>query len=370
MSVTIITATRDVHARAVEWALQKRGVQTEILMYGDYPQLVRISERIGSKQSSIAIDHINLGGYSGSIGALWRRRLCSPMVRSDLHRSDAAIALKESQCVIDSLEENFDSCAIMSANSIQGHRLAKQKPVQLRLASAIGMPIPETLISNDPDEIRRFYKEHQGQVVIKPFTAPTWKAADRSFFTFTKQVPEFLLTDDAALQAAPAIYQEMIHKSYEVRAFFAGRSYLAAKLHSQDAEVGTHDWRRAGSENLGVEPIVLPEAVTQLCWEYMDALGIVTGSFDFAVTKSGDYVFFEVNEQGQFLWLEQRCPAMPALEMFTDFLISCSPNFTYMGQSKNDISFALYEKSGSWDEVCGIEKEHHFVFEKKPPYVE
>ena len=61
----------------------------------------------------------------------------------------------------------------------------------------------------------------------------------------------------------------------------------------------------------------------------MNSLGIVSGSFDFIVTEDGEHVFLEVNEQGQFLWLEDLCPDLLLLDAFCAFLTSGDKNFAW-----------------------------------------
>lgn len=53
------------------------------------------------------------------------------------------------------------------------------------------------------------------------------------------------------------------------------------------------------------------------------------GSFDLIQTPDGEYVFLEMNEMGQFLWLEERLPEIPALNMFASFALNPSNTFEY-----------------------------------------
>ena len=48
--------------------------------------------------------------------------------------------------------------------------------------------------------------------------------------------------------------------------------------------------------------------------------GICFGSVDFAVDKDGQWWFLEINEQGQFLWLDQFNPQAKTLERFCAFI--------------------------------------------------
>ena len=166
MKVAIITAIRDLHARAVEWSLARHGVNATLLMYSDYPQSLKISEELSGGFDKLCISHNNASAINTQVDSLWRRRICSPMPREDLHSADYLIAIKESTCVRDSVELAFDSHAKMAANSVAGHNLAKQKPVQLRAAISCSLPIPETLISNDPDGIRRFAQNNKNNGAV------------------------------------------------------------------------------------------------------------------------------------------------------------------------------------------------------------
>lgn len=369
-SILIISVPRDSHARAVEWALTETGSPVTLAMYSDFPQKLSYSERINGADASLTLSQDARGEIDSAYAVVWRRRIGAPMVDPMLHASDLLIAEKEAGTVRDSLERYFDAKAELSVNSFTGHQRSKNKPVQLRIAAETEMAVPDTLISNCPKSIREFSKEYGGNIIFKSFTSPTWQGSGVTYFTFTKKIPRSLLQDDAALSAAPAIYQERIDKTFEVRALFMGNQHLAVRLGSQELSGSEEDWRRQSTANLRVEPHVLPDEVVEKCREMMRRLGIVTGSFDFAVDREGRYVFFEVNEQGQFLWMEQRCPSVPTLDVFTDFLQTADREYVWSGVRRPNITFGKYAASGAWDAALQQEAKLNLQYEIRPPYRE
>jgi hypothetical protein len=57
-------------------------------------------------------------------------------------------------------------------------------------------------------------------------------------------------------------------------------------------------------------------------------LGLVFGCLDLIVTPEGEYVFLEVNESGQFLWVEGYT-GLPLLDAFTELLIQGRKDFRW-----------------------------------------
>ncbi len=115
---------------------------------------------------------------------------------------------------------------------------------------------------------------------------------------------------------------------------------MAAKIYDQDPI----DWRTR-QHDMKVAPYCLPEGVERKIQALMDKLGIVMGMLDFIVTPDGDYIFLEVNEQGQFLWVEQMCPEIPVLDIAARFLASGDPHFDNQTNSVG-LKFAEFLETG------------------------
>lgn len=104
---------------------------------------------------------------------------------------------------------------------------------------------------------------------------------------------------------------------------------MTAKLDSQSDEGAKLDWRAMQGANLDIQPYKLPTFIENKLHNLMDKLGIVFGSFDLIVTPDDDYIFLEVNEQGQFLWIEELNPDFKMLDIFINFIINKSKSFKW-----------------------------------------
>ena len=113
-------------------------------------------------------------------------------------------------------------------------------------AAQCGFTIPETLYSNDPDEIRRFWGEHRkAGVIFKLHMQTHWHAqsSGERHALFTTELRQENLQDDAPLAGCPAIYQRKVEKAYELRVTCMDERCVAIRLDSQSRDSTRLDWR-------------------------------------------------------------------------------------------------------------------------------
>jgi glutathione synthase/RimK-type ligase-like ATP-grasp enzyme len=206
-------------------------------------------------------------------------------------------------------------------------KITDNKAVQQTLARQVGLSTPDTLYSNDPGEIRDFIRAHDGRIIYKPFRGASWRQGDTHWVPYSSILTEERLVEDHLLRLTPGIYQALVPKQYELRVTVMGRSLFTARILSQQTESGQVDWRKANHE-ITLEPWELSPGLADLCFRFMDALGLVFGCFDFIVTPKGEHVFLELNPAGQFLFVE-RLTGLPLLDAFCDFLIHAQEDFDY-----------------------------------------
>jgi hypothetical protein len=222
--------------------------------------------------------------------------------------------------------------------------VAQQKASQLRLAARAGLKIPPTLISNDPVEIRAFFRERGGVVAHKLLRPASWVVHDEQgehiYAAYTVPVSEDQLPDDDVLRLCPGIFQPYLEKSFEVRVACLGDFLVAVRINSQTDDRAATDWR-AGQFHVGMEPYELPPEVAAGCRRLLRALGLAHMSVDFVVAPDGAHTFLEINPQGQFLFLETRA-GLPLLDLFSEFLVVGTREFS--GRQGHDaVRFADFE---------------------------
>jgi glutathione synthase/RimK-type ligase-like ATP-grasp enzyme len=167
----------------------------------------------------------------------------------------------------------------------------ENKLVQLAAARAAGFRVPRTLVSHDPDQIRRFCAELEGRAVLKVV-----RGTVRSQL-FTLVVTPEHLADDDALRLCPTIFQEYVPGSRHIRALCCGDEVHAATIESADL-----DWRQ--DLRVPMAPYEVDPPTRRRLARLLELLGLRMGVADIKIDDAGDLVCLELNPQGQFLWVE------------------------------------------------------------------
>ena len=187
------------------------------------------------------------------------------------------------------------------------------KPLQLYRARQAGLDIPDTLITNDPQQVRDFVREHEGNVIHKTLT----HAEDRLLETRPwDEVRDGVHLDDA-LPIAPVTFQSSI-RGGDVRCVVVGETVLSVFVDS-DTSRSAVDSRLDLDAKCSVHE--LPNETAGKLLDLMSALGLVFGIVDFKLDRDGRYVFLEVNPQGQFMFMEI-LTRLPISETLARFLLS------------------------------------------------
>lgn len=327
MRVLIPTQIHDIHAKVVQRALEMRGHEAVLWYGGDLPSRQSLALEIDETgATALRIDGSDIAA-SGSYDVVWLRRPVYGVVPEDMHPGDRAFAEREWEQFLRGLWLTIGEGAFW-VNARQAATLAGSKPRQLVEATRVGFTVPRTLFSNDPAQIRAFIRDNPGETIYKPFCTSSWKMEDGAAYLFTAVVDEDALPADDVLRLAPGIFQPRVDKAYELRVTVMGRRLFAVRLASQSLEQARVDWR-IGTRALDMQPVTLPPAIEARCLALLDRLGLVFGCIDLIVTPAGEHVFLEVNQMGQFLWLEELLPELPLLDAFCAMLEQARPDFDW-----------------------------------------
>jgi hypothetical protein len=206
---------------------------------------------------------------------------------------------------------------------------------QLRLAQGLGLTIPETLVTNSPEEARRFVARHPGGVANKRLTnlMRPLRGYSTTYQLLTSRIDLEALdaADPASIRLAPTVFQEYVPKDVELRANVLGGQVLSAEILSQQDPQTTVDWRDypivQGPEGLDLDtsrwrarPTRLAPDLERTLVELVRRMGLVYSAVDLIRRPDGVVVFLEANYGGAFGWLEDMT-GLPILARYVDLLL-------------------------------------------------
>jgi len=120
---------------------------------------------------------------------------------------------------------------------------------------------------------------------------------------YTMDVPPNRYSD-SRISTTAHLFQAKIDRDHDVRLTVVGTLLFAVALH-RDRDDSAPDWRK-NYKIIHYSPCAVPAAVADGVRRLMDSLGLVFGALDFAVTADNQWIFLEINPNGQWFWLEQQ----------------------------------------------------------------
>jgi glutathione synthase/RimK-type ligase-like ATP-grasp enzyme len=165
------------------------------------------------------------------------------------------------------------------------------KPYQAQLITRHGFSVPETLVTNDPEQVLEFRARHR-RVIYKSISAL------RSIVT---ELADADLERLSALTACPVQFQRYIEGT-DVRVHTIGRTLFATAVLG-----GGIDYRYARRMR-GVDPqlqaVDLPPEVAERCLGLAASLGLEMAGIDLRVSPEGEVFCFEVNPSPAYSYYE------------------------------------------------------------------
>lgn len=313
--VAILTVEEDLHAYAIRQNLADRhGIPCDII------ETDRLADSGGLDWSPTAEFAPLLPVLDGQpvdvrdLGLIWWRRP-SGVSWKPPHRPKMPDGVSNAAAIDIITNDCRSTLAGLLFNEFHGvwvshpdaSRHAENKLIQLRAAHTAGLRYPRTLVSQNPDSIRKFCAALSNQVVVKTVSG-TYLAP-----LTPGRVDEGVLASDAAMRLSPAIYQEIIPGTRHLRVHMFGDEFHAALIRCEHL-----DWR-FHLEDSQVEPYRLPLRLRNRLAETMRLLNLNMGVIDLKLTPEGEPVWLEVNPQGQFLFIEGLAPEMRLTDALTDF---------------------------------------------------
>lgn len=255
-----------------------------------------------------------------TVTAVWYRRPVSPRTPSAItHPGAADFATREAEACLRNLWSQLGGLWVSPPAAI---RAAEAKLEQLRRAVEVGLPVPATLVTDDPTRARDFCRVHR-QIVAKSLGSAAVDHVHGRSVIFTTALHEEDFDQLDAVALVPTLLQERIPKRCDLRVTIVGERVFAAEIHTP-YEPDILDWRREPLERLAHTHHELPEKVARQVTALTKGFGLQFAAIDFVVEPSGRYVFLELNPNGQWGWIELSL-GVPIADALVDLLTGQEP---------------------------------------------
>lgn len=293
--ILIVTYPNNEH---VDEVLQHLTRPTVVVDTGSFPVSLGLNASFTREKEFI---HIVPPGSEKSvclcdIGAVWYRRISPLEVNPELTDPTARLfAWSEAN---EALLGVWYSLNCFWMNPPTADEVSQRKIRQLQVARKIGLSIPDTLITNDPIAAREFIERHGvGNVVRKCFR--NIQEAPRE--THLLRHEDLALLD--SVRYTPVIFQEYVPANLDLRITIIEDEIFPAAISSEQKYDADY---RPGLRTATVKPFTLPPRIAEQLLELMKEFGIKYGAIDMRITPDGDFIFFEVNPAGEYLFISRR----------------------------------------------------------------
>jgi hypothetical protein len=316
MQILILGNEREAHATWIFQALRARGIEATYWDTMTFPNPLQLSYLLGN------------GASLSNAKSFWRWRCNEPgretqdflldmphAVYWRSHNGFAAkpqadpflqkMAYREIESALGSLMRLMPCRWVNSAEAVALHTF---KPVQLQMLHAQGLDIPQTLISNNPDDVLAFFEAMGGNLIFKPVRG----GAHTEKLTREDLTPDRL----ACLAEAPVTFQECI-PGVDIRVYIIGQALFAAEIRATSPDEKILDFR--ADDQAQIVPITLPPDIQAQCFVAAKTLGLVFTGLDIRRTEAGRYAFLDINPSPMFIHFE-RMTGYPITDSLVDLL--------------------------------------------------
>ncbi|MEK6373088.1 MAG: MvdC/MvdD family ATP grasp protein [Acidobacteriota bacterium] len=302
----------DPHAVRVLDVLRRAGHETLLLNLADLPERAALTFDYDSAARPQILYTNGHGPLDlGHTRSAWWRRPQSPNLGAVSDQQVFQFTYQEWQEALNGLWQLLD---VPWMNPPALDEVAGRKAFQLRIASEVGLRIPRTLVTNDPEAARRFIDANGlGKTIFKTFscTHAVWRE------TRLVRKEELDILDQVRL--APVIFQEYIPAVADVRVTVVNDRIFPATIDSRGTDYEVDFRMSLGQAH--TEASELPAEIAERLLAMMQRLRLVYGAADFRLTPDGDYVFLEINTGGEFLFIEERT-GQPITQAVADWLVA------------------------------------------------
>ena len=285
MTVLILGAEDDDHAVHMRGHLRERGAEARIVDSRWFPASLSLAYEPGGERGTLSLPSGRRLAFA-EIGAVYWRSYHGVRSRSLPDPEQSFIGENDARGLFESMLIRLPARWV---NGWRAYALHQTKPAQLAMVAELGVPVPDTLVTNSPEDLAGFVARHR-DVIFKPVQG----GAHTRRVTPAHLTPENL----ASLRIAPVTLQPMVPGT-NVRVFVAGERVLACEIETERL-----DYRDDEAPSLRGHTLSLD--MEEACVRIARTLDLLWTGIDFRLTPGGRYVFLEANPSPMFLGFERQ----------------------------------------------------------------
>ena len=186
-----------------------------------------------------------------NISAVWLRDFDYGLIHSNCDDLNSAFVYQQWS---DALQILFGAIEYGWINSVDATSKSNNRLQQLIRAKHLGFNVPSTLITNDPDKARRFYQEHNQDIIVKVLHHHDVEVKNKIYSIYSHIVDNKDLSKFEDLIYSPSILQERIHFHSELRVTVVKDKVFSVKLDSNAPSTNYDDIHRNPCRDLKRRP--------------------------------------------------------------------------------------------------------------------
>ncbi|MFQ5730987.1 MAG: RimK-like protein [Planctomycetaceae bacterium] len=298
MTILILSPPDDEHAQHMRDFLQTQQARVRFLNSADFPSNLGICFEPATGAGCFSFPDGEMLKFADVESVYWRS-FAGVATQPLPDEEQAYIAHNDSRSLFESVLIHLKTRWV---NGWKAFQLHQTKPAALAMVAELGVPVPETVLTNDPDGVIAFIQRHS-HCIFKPVQGGA----------HTRRLELQHLSDENLdnLQFAPVTLQEEIPGT-DVRVFVAGERVLACEVRTEAV-----DFR--DDPDPEIVAVDLPRDVAERSIRIARTLHLLWTGIDYRRTADGEHVFLEANPSPMFIGFEERS-GLPLTEILADVL--------------------------------------------------
>jgi len=182
------------------------------------------------------------------------------------------------------------------------------KPEILLLAKQTGLNIPNTIITNSYDDVKKFYLRNNKMIICKALHEGVSyhpKSINSGFVQYTTLLSEI---NELPKVFAYSLFQEYIEKSFEIRIVYLDGTFFPMAIFSQNEKKTIVDFRNMNQKLPNrMIPYVISKSLKDKLQALMMKIGLNMASIDLLKATNNKIYFLEINPVGQYDFVSKNC---------------------------------------------------------------